>query len=1476
MSKINAVRLINVNYNNNAIRISDECFHFQGDSTLISLRNGGGKSVLVQMMTAPFVHKRYRDAKDRPFESYFTTSKPSFILVEWVLDQDAGYVLAGMMVRRSQEVSGEGSEELEMVNIISEYRRPCLWDIHNLPVVEKKNKEITLKSFTACRQLFEQYKKDRSMEFFCYDMSYPAQTRQYFDKLKEYQINYKEWEAIIKKVNLKESGLSDLFSDCRDEKGLLEKWFLDAVESKLNREKNRMKEFQDILEKYVGQYQDNQSKILRRDRIRAFKEEGCAIREKAESYLKEEEEELVYQHKVASLMEELTRLREGAKERQEEILEKIRGMEQELLQIAYEKLSGEIHELERKLRHRVSSRDLLEAEQEDLEREEGRLEKKLHLLACAKQQELLLEEEQELETVKQKLSASQEKEARLAPERISLGGRLFWYYREALADNGQRHLENQDQHRQASEKGKELQEKLLSLEEAALKEASLEGALKSRVEAYDQWEERFLADYGEELVRNILGEYEPGSLDIRKEAYEKELEELSRKRQQKKKLEEKSLERQRNLERAQEELRLWLAKKEIAHSRQKEEKEGFDRELEERKVVLKYLDMEEKSLFDLEKILSASQRKLQEIDGLRENLEREKDGLQKEYRQLTTGKTLELPKELEGELQALGLPIVYGLEWLRKNGNTEEENRRLVRRHPFLPYGLMLSKKDLDKLAGNAGEIYTSFPVPILVREQLDKGEEKEAGGVCRMADISFYMLFNENLLNEEKLARMLQEMERRISRQQEAIDRRKREYQEYFTRQEQVKHQRVNKERFQAAISRLKELKGEQEGLEERLKEARKEAETLKQTLKALDQELRQLKEQAELGGRRLEDFKRLIKAYGQYRESRTELESCRRRMGKLAEKKSVALAGKERLEERLRTLESEANRLEQEREKLSEKQAVYGKYQDMEETALEEKEENAAFQSEDIRAMEARYAAITGNLSMELKELERQEKQAKMRCDKAALELSESQAKYGLEDGEWLGTAYDKREERHQESLLEGCRRKLKVKQGLCTEEKTAIAALEQQKKDRFARMAETCGKKEPLPQKEIQDRDFDARKNQLQYRKDEALKREAEVRAKLHSYNEVLSGLAEYSEFPLGEPVEWEQDFSAMDGEELRAFKGMLIRDYNHQVEARQRARGVLEQLLNRVVRMEDFQEDFYRKPLEAMLELTDRPDHVLSQLSTAISSYDSLMEKLEVDISLVEKEKLKIAELLEDYVREIHQNLDRIDTNSTITIREKPVKMLKIQLPAWEENENLYQIRIRDMIDEVTAKSLEILKENENAQEYFGAKLTTRNLYDAVIGIGNVQIRLYKIEEQREYPITWAEVAKNSGGEGFLSAFVILSSLLYYMRKEEGDIFADRNEGKVLLMDNPFAQTNASHLLKPLMDMAKKTNTQLICLTGLGGESIYSRFDNIYVLNLIAANLQGGMRYLKANHLRGREPETMAVSHIQVMEQQELIF
>lgn len=63
MSKINAIRFVNINYNNNMNKISDECMYLNGDNTLITMDNGVGKTVMVQLITALFVQKRYRQVK---------------------------------------------------------------------------------------------------------------------------------------------------------------------------------------------------------------------------------------------------------------------------------------------------------------------------------------------------------------------------------------------------------------------------------------------------------------------------------------------------------------------------------------------------------------------------------------------------------------------------------------------------------------------------------------------------------------------------------------------------------------------------------------------------------------------------------------------------------------------------------------------------------------------------------------------------------------------------------------------------------------------------------------------------------------------------------------------------------------------------------------------------------------------------------------------------------------------------------------------------------------------------------------------------------------------------------------------------------------------------------------------------------------------------------------------------------------------
>ncbi len=1499
MSKINAARLININYNNNAIRISDETFHFNGESTLISLRNGGGKSVLVQMLTAPFVHKRYRDAKDRSFESYFTTNKPSFILVEWVLDQNAGYVLAGMMVRRSQDSENSSGEELEMINFICEYRSSCLQDIHHLPVVEKGKKEMILKNFAACRQMFEGYKRDHSLQFFYYDMNNGAQSRQYFDKLQEYQIHYKEWESIIKKVNLKESGLSELFSDCRDEKGLVEKWFLDAVESKLNKERNRMKEFQTILEKYVGQYKDNRSKIQRRDTIRLFKQEAQRIQEKLSVYREGEQKEEEQENLVAHFIGELERLQSVTKEEYQEKLSQIEEVLEQIAHIEYEKLSGEIYQLEEQMRFHLSNRDMITMEKESLEREAEEIVQRLHLLACAKQQEMVDEEKAEWDEALQKLLVAQEKNVNLEPERNRLGYVLRCHYEKELEENGRKQAENGQMTAQTTESILQEKEIQNAQEEQLRERASSEGALKSQVQAYDRQEEQFNTRYQESFVRNILGEYEPGTLEIFRESQGSRMEELSRGRLKTKKNLEAAKEEQRRQERKLTDMREEQIRTKAEQEQQKRIREEYGKELEARKVILKYLDLDERELFDTEKILHVSGRKLLEISSLRRNLEKEEDTLQKEYQRLTKGQVLELPPELETELAGLGIHFVYGMEWLKKNGYPEKENLELVRSHPFLPYALILSEFELEKLSRHTGGICTSFPIPIILREHLENRTMQGEGNVHSYEEVSFYVLFNENLLDEEKLRDLVAEKEEQITRKQEAIQIRQEEYRQYFERQEQVKNQEVSKEKYAANEKLLVELEERLKRTDADIRAASQKLAELKEQMDRQEQEIRKADQELERQQRKIEDFEELCRGYEEYLRCRQELELCRKEMKKLSEKQKLSREKLEKLQDRQRTLESSRDALLREEE---EQQAAVRKYRRYEEyaelmegesgedwkalwktageagkSAGEESKEKGILELRKIIAdMEARYAAVTATVSLEIQELERQEQQSGRRYKEAARELQHLQKKYRLSEMAWREIHYNRKEESHQETLLEDRHMKIQTKQSLWNEEDKRIAVITQQKTDLLKRMRTECGKEEPLPKAEIQNQDFESRKNQLKYQEKELKNAADKLQIRLQSLNENLTALAEYSEFERKDPVVWEQDFTEMNARELRNFKGILIRDYNQCLKSRQDAKEQLVRVLNQIVRDEHFQEDYYKKPLEAMLELSNDARQVERQLDTTIQSYDSLMEKLEVDISVVEKEKQKIVELLEDYLLEVHRNLGRIDQNSTITIRGRAIKMLKIQLPVWEENESLYHIRLQDLIDELTQKGIGIFERNENAQEYFGTRMTIRNLYDTVVGIGNVQIRLYKIEAQREYPITWAEVAKNSGGEGFLSAFVILSSLLYYMRKDETDIFADRNEGKVLLMDNPFAQTNAAHLLKPLMDVAKKTNTQLICLTGLGGDTIYNRFDNIYVLNLIAANLRSGMQYLRANHLRGNEPETMVVSQIEVMEQQELVF
>lgn len=1486
MSKINAVRFINLNYNNNAMKINDECMQFSGKSTLLSLRNGGGKTVLVQMMTAPFVHRGKQKTKDRPFESYFTTAKPSFILVEWLLDGGAGYVLTGLMVRKNQEISEEKTDALEMMAIISEYKEPCMQDIHHLPVVEQNEKTMKLKSYNSCRKLFEDYKKDKKISFFCYDMSSPAQSRQYFYKLMEYQINYKEWETIIRKVNVKESGLSELFSDCRTEKELVEKWFLEAVESKLNKEENKVKNFQEILEKYAGKYKNIKEQLKRRDAIQKFKEAAEEIQINAEDFLVKEEEKAEQEKVIAAFIARLNMLYEEAeieRERQEEGRKKL---QEELEFLKYEQLSCEFHEKNREKRNHASNREMIDLEKESLLRKQEKIQKKVHVFLCAKQQEMVNEDKQEWEIRKEKAAISRTKEENLEPERNRIGGQLSGYYEYRLSDNKEKQEAIKKQKLQIRKDISQQKDILNEYREKTKKITESKGSFRSLVRGYDNIEIKYNSNYKENLSRNILGVYEAGMLDIKQEMYDKEQKKSIQENKEQKEKFENTIEEIHRTERAIEEKREKYFQKDSDIKQAEKEKKGYEQELEERKDILKYLELPEEKLFAREEILHKAKIKMQELSSRRRTLEKKEDALQKEYKLLVSGRVMELPDNLKEEFEKLDVPVVYGMEWLKKNGFTEKKNKEIVSKNPFLPYALILTRQELKKLSERNGETYTSFPVPIIERENLESIKLDRTQSFVKMQDIHFYILFNENLLDEEKMEIMIEQKQKDIADIRETMQICKNEYEDYFHRFDVIKRQAVTKENWDKIQKKLQKLEKEKEDIFQTIQQARDTKQILKKNFEILQKTLRELEKKIESQAARQRAFKELRTAYAEYEENNKKLQEYEREEERLENRQHLTEEKISQLEENYRELSGQENNLFREEESIQNSCQKFAAYKEINRNVKAGKllgvdstlrtDNNSGVKiipsEAEVLKLEARYEAVTADISQELKELELEEEKALTRYHKSFGELRELCQKYNLKNSEWQNIIYDKREQLYQEAELEDYDKKIERKANLLNEEDKKIGILNSQLEGILKQIVSECGKGNPLEEEKISQKDLESAKNQTKYQLSELERKIAFSEKAIQKYRENLTALSEYNNFSADEEIHFEQDFKKMSEKELRDFKGMLIRDYNDIIRCVQKCRETLAQTLNKIARQEAFQNASYKTPLENMLKVCDNAAKVLRQLNITLESYDSLMKQLEVDISLVETEKKNVTELLEDYVQNIHKNLEKIGRNSTIKIREKSIKMLKVILPVWEDNEKLYSLRLSDLVDEITEEGIRLFENNENAQEYIGRKVTSKNLYDTVVGTGNVQIQLYKIEEQREQQISWNQVAKNSGGEGFLSAFVILSSLLDYMRKDDSDIFVDKNEGKVLLMDNPFAQTNAEHLLKPLMNLADKTNTQLICLTGLGGESIYNRFDNIYVLNLIEAHLRNGIQYLRPEHKKGEEVkvETILPTHIEVEE------
>lgn len=1461
MSKISRIRILNLGYNHDTIKIDDETFDFGGESTLISLRNGGGKSVLVQMIMSQFVNKSFRDLGDRQFKSYFTSNRPTFIMTEWQLDNNITRFISGMMVRKNQKEDND-AEELEMYTFTGSYSAACCYDIDNIPVVKQEGNRRILKGFVECRNLLDNISKDKNGDFRLYDMGSSYGRRQYFATLRQYQINNKEWESIIRKVNQKESGLSELFSNSKDEKELVVNWFLRPIEDKLNQEKNRIDEFRKLTFQFIEQYRSNQSKIEKKSLVEKYFEDTKPLKDDIDRYVALYEDKCEYTAKMAAYVKKLNDTISDLTSGIEEKNNSLADIKNIINQIIYEKISYEIYHYYDSKDEVVSERTQQEAEITRLSYVNDKLARQKCVYDCNKLYLELKDIKTEKAEVEEKIDILLKDSENNRAEIEKIGHALYEHYSLAVKNSIQKNEINDNSISDTENAlNKYINDKKDN--EKLIRQKSTEtGSLQNSVDSYNDAEETFNTRFHCDIKRNILGLYEEGTLEVRKKEFDEEKQEesnrLSRLYKKKNELDIKT----KML--SQEEVDIAGKLSDVKHeiSDQNNLLMDYEQQKSYRLRVIKYAGLKESDIDRTDIIINSLANKLQELEIDKKKLIMAQSGLEKQHEQLKEGKTIELPDNVRNYCMQNDIRYVYGMEWLNKNSRKLDDKARLVENNPFIPYSVIMEKTAFERMRNIDEKLYTSFPIPIIIKEDLEKTTGTVNGNITTYGNVHFFIMFNNHLLDKAELDKMLEEIQDRISNLTDKLQAKNNDIETYNKYRIGIEEQTFSMDAVASAKKKVSECNEEEAQLKQRQAQIRSEKDSISAEYEENNRSIRSSENIITNYNIRSDEFDKLCEKYKLYNMN---LKSLIRLQNELKE-----------LENKNRSFDNEIATNRDELMNLKSKRAKLKEIIDSNKIKTEEfkiyKENNCTESDSNIvpEEYEAKYYALTKVVSDSIDELNGRLKKLTVRVTTKEKDLAKKNDKHIAEE-EYKNIycseeQYDQLEEQIKKNGVS-------LNAAIESNDKLAgvLAGINKDIEYGFRILNEQTGYKELLPKETIVDTEFDKRINLRKHDIGIIRKEIGNLEARKNELSGKLSGVSEYADVKIyvtqdkmSEIFNDIPDLMTIEKTELDRYQADMRRKLSSIKEQLSKEQNDISEMIRNIAGKNEYQDAYFKKTFESLLVQVGNPQNLSKQYAINRATYESQLEKLIIDLANIDSEQKNVEEMFLEYIKNVNANIAMIDKNSTINVRGRNIKMLRIQVPDWESEKEHYKIQLHEFFERVVRHGIETIENNKNLAEYIGSIISTKNLYDDVIGIGNIKIKLYKIEAEKEVPISWAEVSSNSGGEGFLSAFVILTCLLSYMRRDENDLFSAAEEGKVLIMDNPFAQTYSAHLLKPLMEMAKKTNTQLICLSGLGGDSIYNRFDNIYVLKLVDSNIRKGVQRVEGEHIKGEEVKKMVLS------------
>lgn len=1406
MPSISRARIVNFYYNDGTRFIPDLIIDFcdsEGNTldTLLDLENGGGKTVLVQLLLQPVIPRA--KVQTRRIGDYFRKSSDcAYILLEWKLDRSSDHLLTGIAITSSQS-SNESDENraVKFFTFINHYGRTGdKYDIVNFPLSEREGGKFVPAQFEKVRSMA------KSLEYYHSD-----DVRKYQSRLDEFGIIHSEWENIIVKINEREGGIEQFIEGYNTTDKLLDQFIIPGIMAGKETNNADDESVDTMFMNYAESCAQMSDKIEQRKRIDEFIGQLNELVPQVKKLWNLYDEK---QRSVRELFDYIVSLKDAIskeKSQLERLSNDKNATEENKLHIELEKLSYSWYcdtECKEKEEQLV---DDLNKKINNANLKKDTAEHNIKVLRAAEKYSELVEQKEnqiELQTQLRKLTNNDFDERKKAV-RYSLhiaAEKLLVDTRKKLAELSEKIADNTANINELTDK-----QNKLSSEHSGLKSET--DKMSGQRDQLDNDISKGLYAMNISITKMLDGRYDTKEIEdvkqrlmLDKNAKLNENEDLSKEYKQN---EERIADNQRIIS----ELNIKKYETECDSAKVEAELAEYDEKFKAVCDVLISLSMSEKQAFTKE----PENDLVSKIAALNDEIkvcERRKESLSEQKLNAEKG-NVHIPQSAVVFLDNTGVDYQTGTVYLSEH---KELCDRILNVEPLVAFSVIVNddkaRRNIFDSVGEDSWIAAAIPV-FTLSEISDITEGRKTSGSEFLAAYS-----HGYFKDKDSYIHSIVEM----------IDNKNEEQLNLQGKLSERKSQLSAVRDFDYPESYRNEKSAEQKALSDKLQNIGNE-------IKKIDDDNKKLSERREyINERQKELSKELL-----------QLEARETRFGDVCCKMDEyynTLSSISKNEERLNFLKKQINSVT---DSLDELKILSEELTIAQKSAAEKKMEylkvysetdgdTAELLSESYDELKAEFDAFRKDFDNDKQRLDNElekcsEKIAnltalldKMNVSKEEYSVVEySEEAIAIEEDIKNDAEVEWREALSVEAVHEA-NLKLIIKNLEETENKISDLGKVIMPKSEIGtnfdeRIKEYTDKIVQINQ-EIADVSFDTKKREAELNRSEKFAQKYNDNFDVHHIIEIYDDKIEDIRSSIERS---EKSLHKAEKEALEWIKGNLLK-YS---ECGIMFKNITNQLMGFINNETD----------------KDKYFTMDEKLEQDMQTLEKERGRLDTELRDIESSKIELVSHCMQRIRSLYDDLKNLAKKSSVKIFEQNKQMIKIDLPEILQDDTAPKTRMEQYIQDSVKEYLNNYEKNdirtrEQSAHYI---MNYRRLLNSYIGKDEIPVSVYKIgnSAQTSSYRKWEKaLTENSGGERFVVFFALILSMMNFSRSISNSI---KDSSGVLILDNPFGPISSAHLLTPMFEIARKFRIQLICFTHLDTAEIVKCFSNSYKLKLKARPL-----------------------------------